>query len=203
MPSLPSIPSIDSLMSHPFLASYNSSTSSSAKQRPKSKRKSRPSHPQPHTQRRGVSVDPSAILPIRSRSNPVSPRESDDSEHELDEGDEDEESPPASPRVSRHRPRSNSLSDGEQVHVLESSSKDPLASLCGNVVMLGGFRGSVLRDPVADQRLWIPLKVPAGIRKVTLALGLTEEDELRSKEKIVGTKMLTHVGPLDMGKTLK
>lgn len=69
--------------------------------------------------------------------------------------------------------------------------------------MLGGFRGSVLRDPVADQRLWIPLKVPAGIRKVTLALGLTEEDEHRSKEKIVGTKMLTHVGPLDMGKTLK
>jgi hypothetical protein len=75
--------------------------------------------------------------------------------------------------------------------------------LHGNVVMMGGFRGSVLRDPVADQRLWIPLKVPTGIRKVTLALGLTDEDELKSREKIVGTKMLTHVGPLDMGKTLK
>jgi len=69
--------------------------------------------------------------------------------------------------------------------------------------MMGGFRGSVLRDPVANMRIWIPLKVPTGIRKVTLALGLTEEDEERSKEKIVGTKMLTHVGPIDLGRMLK
>ncbi|GAA5964177.1 hypothetical protein JCM3765_005368 [Sporobolomyces pararoseus] len=214
MPSLPSIPSIDSLMSHPFLASYNSSTSSSstsskAKSKQATKRKARSSYFATSSNSKPSTTHPATVLPIRSRSNPVSPRESDDSDHDHDEEDFDD-SPPATPPFLHHRTRSNSLS--EENHRASSlsisshssaSTKDALAQLSGNVVMLGGFRGSVLRDPVADQRLWIPLKVPAGIRKVTLALGLTEEDEQRSKEKIVGTKMLTHVGPLDMGKTLK
>jgi len=209
MPSLPSIPSIDSLMSHPFLASYNSSTSSTSgssklKNKPKAKRKSNFATSKPiHHQ--------SSVLPVRSRSNPVTPRESDDSDHDHEDLDDDEDSPPSTPPLLRQRSRSNSTSSEHHRPIYATStsassfgsSKDPLASLSGNVVMLGGFRGSVLRDPVADQRLWIPLKVPTGIRKVTLALGLTEEDEARSKEKIVGTKMLTHVGPLDMGKTLK
>ncbi|GAA5903329.1 uncharacterized protein JCM6883_002763 [Sporobolomyces salmoneus] len=202
MPSLPSIPSLDSLISHPFLASYNSSTSSTSSSSP-SKQKKR----KPRSSYFGPASKPTRVVPVRSRSNPVSPRESDDSDREHDDEEEDDDdSPPSTPPVLRHRSRSNSLSNETPRPSFDSSrpsSKDPLASLHGNVVMLGGFRGSVLRDPVADQRLWIPLKVPAGIRKVTLALGLTEEDELKSKEKIVGTKMLTHVGPLDMGKTLK
>ncbi|GAA5877946.1 hypothetical protein JCM16303_002788 [Sporobolomyces ruberrimus] len=205
MPSLPSIPSIESLISHPFLASYNSSTSSSSPSKSKQKQKQKGKR---YFSTNSSHAPPPAVLPVRSRSNPCTPRESDDSDHDHDEEEEDEDdTPPGTPPILERRSRANSIShettSNSDSTGSKSSTKDALASLHGNVLMLGGFRGSVLRDPVADQRLWIPLKVPAGIRKVTLALGLTEEDEARSKEKIVGTKMLTHVGPLDMGKTLK
>ena len=50
-----------------------------------------------------------------------------------------------------------------------------------NVTMLGGYRGSILRDAASGRRLWVPLKVGFNVRKAELAIGLTEDDELRSE----------------------
>ncbi|BGP11170.1 hypothetical protein OF846_004714 [Rhodotorula toruloides] len=85
-----------------------------------------------------------------------------------------------------------------------SSSSDPLDRLYGNVLMLGGYRGSVLRDAKTRKRLWIPLKVGFGIRKADLGLGLEEVDEERAGERVVASSMLTQVGGMiDLGKKLK
>lgn len=70
--------------------------------------------------------------------------------------------------------------------------------------MLGGYRGSVLRDAKTHKRLWIPLKVGFGLRKADLGLGLEPEDELRSAETVIATSMLAQVGGwIDLGKKLK
>lgn len=53
-----------------------------------------------------------------------------------------------------------------------------------NVLMLGGYRGSILRDANTGRRLWVPLKVGFNVRKAELAIGLTREDELRSESLI-------------------
>ncbi|GAA5930718.1 uncharacterized protein JCM15063_002439 [Sporobolomyces koalae] len=216
MPSLPSLPSIDSLLSHPFLTSYNAST-------PVSRSRSTNSKPQKSiSQRRCFSSSASTAMPtaspFRSRSNPCTPALSDESDHDDDDDEEEEEDDREEDELENNdhtrlnlprgverpdRARSLSRDSRRQSDSAPSPNKDPLNALYGNVVMTGGFRGSVLRDPVADQRIWIPMKVPAGLRKVTLALGLTEQDENSSRDRIVGTKMLTHVGPLDMGKSLK
>lgn len=50
-----------------------------------------------------------------------------------------------------------------------------------NVLMLGGYRGSILRDAHSGRRLWAPLRVGFNVRKAELAIGLTEEDELKSE----------------------
>lgn len=87
---------------------------------------------------------------------------------------------------------------------ISASSPDPIERLYGNVVMLGGYRGSVLRDAKTHKRLWIPLKVGFGLRKADLGLGLEPEDELRSAETVIATSMLAQVGGwIDLGKKLK
>lgn len=84
------------------------------------------------------------------------------------------------------------------------SPVDPFLKLSGNVVVLGGYRGSILRDAKNGRRLWCPLRMGLGIRKVDLSIGLTEEDELASTETIVPGKMLMSVGGvIDLGKRLK
>lgn len=73
----------------------------------------------------------------------------------------------------------------------------------GNVVVLGGYRGSILRDK-AGKRLWIPLRVGFGLRKANLALGLSDSDELNSEDTVIPGKMLMAVsGFIDLGKRLK
>lgn len=62
-----------------------------------------------------------------------------------------------------------------------SVAKDSFKKLDGNVLMLGGYRGSILRDAETGRRLWVPLKVGFNVRKAELAIGLTDEDERRSK----------------------
>ena len=76
--------------------------------------------------------------------------------------------------------------------------------LSGTVVLLGGYRGSVLRDAVDGRRLWVPLKVGLNWREVDLQLGLADEDELKAPETVRPDKMLTAVASfIDLGKSLK
>ncbi|KAE9978669.1 hypothetical protein EG327_007305 [Venturia inaequalis] len=78
-----------------------------------------------------------------------------------------------------------------------------LEDLEGDIVILGGYRGSILREAhEPHRRLWVPIKVGLNIRKVDLEVGLDPEDEERMPEKIISTGMLTHIGPVDMSKRL-
>ncbi|CAO1635068.1 unnamed protein product [Jaminaea pallidilutea] len=74
-----------------------------------------------------------------------------------------------------------------------------------NVVILGGYRGSILRSAQPPhQMLWIPLKVGATLRRPSLELGLTPEDELNAREKVLPGVTLSKLGRLvDMSHRLK
>lgn len=78
-----------------------------------------------------------------------------------------------------------------------------LATLTGDFVILGGYRGSVLRSATPPHRQqWVPVKVGLGIRQVDLAIGLTDADEERASETIIPDGMLSHVGPVDISRKL-
>lgn len=78
-----------------------------------------------------------------------------------------------------------------------------LRRLTGDVVILGGYRGSVLRsaDP-PNRQLWIPVKVGLNIRKVNMEVGLDRDDEERMEETIIPSGMLKHIGPVDISRRL-
>lgn len=78
-----------------------------------------------------------------------------------------------------------------------------LDRLEGDLVILGGYRGSVLRSAEPpNRRLWIPLKAGLNLRKVNLEVGLNEEDEETMRERIVPDGMLSHIGPVDISRRL-
>ncbi|KAL8894978.1 MAG: hypothetical protein Q9192_003921 [Flavoplaca navasiana] len=78
-----------------------------------------------------------------------------------------------------------------------------LESLTGDLIILGGYRGSILRSAKPPYRqLWVPVKVGLNIRKVNLEVGLGLEDEDRMEETIFSSGMLSHIGPVDMGRRL-
>lgn len=60
-----------------------------------------------------------------------------------------------------------------------------LSGLTGNVIVLGRYRGSVLRSAKPPHRqLWVPVKVGLNLRKVDLEVGLNPEDNERMEETI-------------------
>jgi pimeloyl-ACP methyl ester carboxylesterase len=78
-----------------------------------------------------------------------------------------------------------------------------LEHLTGDIVILGGYRGSVLcstEDP--ERRLWIPFKAGLNLQKVDLEVGLNVEDEETMPERVLAPKMLTHIGPVDISRRL-
>lgn len=78
-----------------------------------------------------------------------------------------------------------------------------LEQLTGDLVVMGGYRGSVLRSAKPPNRqLWVPVKVGLNIRKVNLEVGLSREDEEKMEESIIPSGMLSHIGPVDMGRRL-
>jgi pimeloyl-ACP methyl ester carboxylesterase len=78
-----------------------------------------------------------------------------------------------------------------------------MADLTGDVVILGGYRGSILRSAKPPHRqLWVPMKVGLNLRKVDLEVGLNPEDEERMEETIIPSGVLSHVGPVDVCRRL-
>lgn len=78
-----------------------------------------------------------------------------------------------------------------------------LSKITGDVVVMGGYRGSILRSAEPPYRqLWVPVKVGLNIRKVDLEVGLKDEDEESMHEKIFASGMLTHIGPVDISRRL-
>lgn len=115
----------------------------------------------------------------------------------------------------RHLPRTSS-NEATQNHQFARASKDTgksaqshphftkaVENLTGDVVVLGGYRGSILRSAEPPHRqLWVPIKVGLNIRKVDLEVGLGPEDDERAEEKIYSSGMLTHIGPVDISRRL-
>jgi hypothetical protein len=78
-----------------------------------------------------------------------------------------------------------------------------LEELEGDVVVLGGYRGSILRSAEPPHRqLWVPIKVGLNLRKVDLEVSLEEDGDERATEKIIPGGMLTHIGPVDISRRL-
>ena len=76
-----------------------------------------------------------------------------------------------------------------------------LSQLTGDVVVLGGYRGSILRSAKPPHRqLWVPVKVGLNMRKVNLEVGLEPEDEENMEKTMYPSGMLSHIGPVDMGR---
>jgi len=97
--------------------------------------------------------------------------------------------------------------------VAEDSAKKPAAHphfrhalqrLEGDVVVLGGYRGSVLRSAESPhQRLWPPpLKIGMNLGKADLEVGWKSGDDVRATETIIPDGMLTHIGPVDISRRL-
>lgn len=85
--------------------------------------------------------------------------------------------------------------------------RDPLDSvlehLTGDLVILGGYRGSILRSAEPPHRqLWVPMKVGLKVRKVNLEVGLNPEDEENMEQSIIPSGMLKNIGPVDISKRL-
>lgn len=78
-----------------------------------------------------------------------------------------------------------------------------LSKATGDLVVLGGYRGSILRSAQPPNRqLWVPVKVGLNLRKVNLEVGLTHEDEERMEETIIPSGVLSHIGPIDICRRL-
>lgn len=81
--------------------------------------------------------------------------------------------------------------------------EEAMSELTGDVVILGGYRGSILRSAKPPHRqLWVPVKVGLNLRKVDLEVGLTREDEERMEETIIPSGVLSHIGPVDVCRRL-
>ena len=108
------------------------------------------------------------------------------------------------PSMSRPLPGIKPLSGVEQALPTQHPHLDQaLAKLTGDLVLLGGYRGSILRSAKPpNRRLWIPVKVGLNIRKVNLEVGLEPEDEEKMEESIIPDGILSHIGPIDMGRRL-
>jgi hypothetical protein len=77
-----------------------------------------------------------------------------------------------------------------------------LEPLTGDIVIMGGYRGSILRSTKTNRQLWVPVKVGLNIRKVDLEVGLEPEDEERMTDTIYASGMLQNIGPVDISKRL-
>ncbi|KAH8595569.1 hypothetical protein B0O99DRAFT_511543 [Bisporella sp. PMI_857] len=77
-----------------------------------------------------------------------------------------------------------------------------IEDLTGDVVIMGGYRGSVLRSKKTGRQVWAPVKIGLNIRKVDLEVGLEPEDEERMEETIYPSGMLKNIGPVDISRRL-
>ncbi|KAH6604268.1 hypothetical protein Trco_007714 [Trichoderma cornu-damae] len=76
-----------------------------------------------------------------------------------------------------------------------------LEELTGDVVIMGGYRGSILRSAEPPhQQLWAPVKLGLNMRKANLEVGLDDEDEETMEERVIPSGMLQHIGPIDISR---
>lgn len=91
-----------------------------------------------------------------------------------------------------------SITDGPAANYLDRA----MEHLTGDIVIMGGYRGSILRSTKTNRQVWVPVKVGLNIRKVDLEVGLEPEDEETMTETIYPSGMLQNIGPVDISKRL-
>ncbi|KAI0468287.1 hypothetical protein F4859DRAFT_491079 [Xylaria cf. heliscus] len=96
--------------------------------------------------------------------------------------------------------RSMTISETKDSNISELDRA--LESLTGDVVVMGGYRGSILRSTRTRRQVWVPVKLGLNIRKVNLEVGLDPEDEERMEETIYSSGMLQNIGPVDISRRL-
>lgn len=72
--------------------------------------------------------------------------------------------------------------------------------LDGPILVMGGYRGSVLRETGTGKRVWAPIKAGLNLSNVNLLLGPEREDEIKATDNIYPDGMLKNVGPFDICK---
>ena len=97
-------------------------------------------------------------------------------------------------------PKASAVSAEQRAHPIMAKA---LECLTGDVIVIGGYRGSILRSAKPPHRqLWVPVKVGLNLRKVNLEVGLTPEDEEKMEETIFASGVLSHIGPVDICRRL-
>lgn len=95
--------------------------------------------------------------------------------------------------------RSMTISEAKDSNLSELDRA--LEFLTGDVVVMGGYRGSILRSTRTKRQVWVPVKLGLNIRKANLEVGLRPEDEERMEETIYSSGMLQNIGPVDIVRT--
>ncbi|CAL9734303.1 hypothetical protein MOSE0_E02960 [Monosporozyma servazzii] len=72
----------------------------------------------------------------------------------------------------------------------------------GDVVIMGGYRGSKLVERSSGKKSWIPIKAGFNMTNIDLLIGPTDKDEQDAVKNFKSTGMLTHVGPVDISRKL-
>lgn len=76
------------------------------------------------------------------------------------------------------------------------------SKLDGPILVMGGFRGLILRDTKTKKRAWVPIKAGLNLKQVNLLLGPSDEDELHAPDTIYPDGILKNVGPFDICRRL-
>jgi hypothetical protein len=113
---------------------------------------------------------------------------------------------PYLPHLQQHLANLNPFSEPSEhpppPMVPRSAALEALDTVTGDVVVLGGYRGSVLRDAVDGRRVWVPLKVGFNLRKIDLEVGVEPGDEEREVTKIRPDGMLKSISGVDISRRL-
>jgi pimeloyl-ACP methyl ester carboxylesterase len=106
-------------------------------------------------------------------------------------------------QIRQHVASFNPFNESEPSPVLpKSPALDAIDTITGDVVVMGGYRGSILRDTATGRRVWIPLKVGFNLRKIDLELGLNPEDEEMAEHQIYPDGMLKSLSGVDISRRL-
>ncbi|QSZ30522.1 hypothetical protein DSL72_000076 [Monilinia vaccinii-corymbosi] len=134
----------------------------------------------PSYRSKSITDEPSGILPIATKKKSL-------------------ESSPSFAKPDTFFGNENTRSSTKPTNALDKA----MENLTGDVVIMGGYRGSILRSAKPPHhQLWVPVKVGLNIRKVDLEVGLDPEDEEKMEESIFPSGMLTNIGPVDISRRL-
>lgn len=129
--------------------------------------------------------------PLKSRAIPIDPPEALAVDIESDEEHE-------AYALGKLNPRSHALKSSLKPSIMPTK----VPNIKGNVVILGGYRGSILRDAKTHRTVWIPFRVGFKLRKINLEIGPSDQDEYDAEKHIVPDGILDHVGPVDVCRRL-